>query len=81
MVTFLTFVVTLPVAFYISKVAAPKFHGFLMTLLLMPFWVSEMVRVYGWMILLRESGVVNHLLEASVFSIDRWKCSTMMSPW
>jgi len=62
MVTFLTFVVTLPVAFYISKVAAPKFHGFLMTLLLMPFWVSEMVRVYGWMILLRESGVVNHLL-------------------
>ena len=29
MVTFLTFVVTLPVAFYISKVAAPKFHGFL----------------------------------------------------
>lgn len=62
MVTFLTFVVTLPVAFYISKVAAPRFHGFLMTLLLMPFWVSEMVRVYGWMILLRESGVVNHLL-------------------
>lgn len=62
MVTFLTFVVTLPVAFYISKVAAPKFHGFLLTLLLMPFWVSEMVRVYGWMILLRESGVLNHLL-------------------
>jgi spermidine/putrescine transport system permease protein len=61
-VTFLTFLITLPVAFYIGKVAAPRFQGFLMTILLMPFWVSEMVRVYGWMILLRESGVVNHLL-------------------
>jgi len=28
----------------------------------MPFWVSELVRVYGWMILLRESGVINHFL-------------------
>ncbi len=62
LVTFLTFVITLPVAFYISKVSSRKFQGFLMMLLLMPFWVSEMVRVYGWMILLRESGVVSHLL-------------------
>ncbi len=37
--------------------------GFLLTLLLLlPFWVSELVRVYGWMILLRESGVINHFL-------------------
>lgn len=62
LVTFLTFVIALPVAFYISKVVAPKFQGFFMTLLLLPFWVSELVRVYGWMILLRESGVLNHFL-------------------
>jgi spermidine/putrescine transport system permease protein len=41
---------------------APKFQGFLLVLLLLPFWVSELVRVYGWMILLRESGVINHFL-------------------
>jgi spermidine/putrescine transport system permease protein len=34
-------------------------------LLLLPFWVSELVRVYGWMILLRESGVINHFLMKS----------------
>ncbi|MFZ7126582.1 MAG: ABC transporter permease [Desulfobacterales bacterium] len=62
LVTFLTFAVTLPVAFYITKVVGPRFQGFLMTLLLMPFWVSELVRVYGWMILLRESGILNHFL-------------------
>ena len=58
----MTFIVAMPVAFYITKVAAPRFQGFLMMLLLMPFWVSELVRVYGWMILLRESGVINHFL-------------------
>ncbi len=61
-VTFLTFVIALPVALYITKVVAPKFQGFLTLLLLLPFWVSELVRVYGWMILLRESGVINHFL-------------------
>jgi spermidine/putrescine transport system permease protein len=61
-VTFLTFLITMPVAFYITKVVAPKFQGFLSVLVLMPFWVSELVRVYGWMILLRESGIINHFL-------------------
>ena len=62
LVTFLTFVVTFPIAFYITKVVSPKYKGFLTILLLMPFWVSELVRVYGWMILLRESGVINYYL-------------------
>ncbi|MBL0715779.1 MAG: ABC transporter permease [Desulfosarcina sp.] len=62
LVTLLTFLVALPVAFYITKVVSPRRQGFLMMLLLMPFWVSELVRVYGWMILLRESGVINHLM-------------------
>jgi len=62
LVTFLTFVIALPVAFYITKVVKPKYQGFLLVLLLLPFWVSELVRVYGWMILLRESGVINHFL-------------------
>jgi spermidine/putrescine transport system permease protein len=62
LVTFLTFAIALPVAFYITKVVSPRFQGFLTVLLLLPFWVSELVRVYGWMILLRESGVINHFL-------------------
>jgi spermidine/putrescine transport system permease protein len=62
LVTCLTFVIAFPVAFFITKVVSPKFQGFFLVLLLVPFWVSEMVRVYGWMILLRESGVLNHFL-------------------
>jgi ABC-type spermidine/putrescine transport system permease subunit I len=31
-------------------------------LLLFPFWISELMRVYGWMILLRETGVINQII-------------------
>ncbi len=62
LVTFLTFIITFPIAFYITKIVSVKYKGFLIILLLMPFWVSELVRVYGWMILLRESGVLNYFL-------------------
>ena len=62
LVTLLTFTIALPVAFYITKVVNPRYQGFLTMLLLLPFWVSELVRVYGWMILLRESGVINHFM-------------------
>ena len=62
LVTVLTFIVTFPVAFFITKVVPTRLSSFLTILLLVPFWVSELVRVYGWMILLRESGVINHFL-------------------
>ncbi len=61
-VTAIVLVISLPVAFYITKVASIKTQGLLMVLILVPFWVSELIRVYGWMILLRESGVLNQFL-------------------
>lgn len=60
--TILTLIISLPIAFYITKVVSPKYKGPLTLLLLLPFWVSELVRVYGWMSLLRESGVINFIM-------------------
>jgi len=62
LVTFITFLVTFPIAFYITKIVNKRYSAFLIILLLLPFWVSELVRVYGWTILLRESGVINFFL-------------------
>ncbi|MCD6121529.1 MAG: ABC transporter permease [Spirochaetales bacterium] len=62
LVTFIVLVIALPVAFYITKLAKLKYQGFLMVLILIPFWVSELIRIYGWIILLRESGVINFVL-------------------
>lgn len=64
-VTFLTLLVTFPVAFFITKIVNPKIAIFLSILLLLPFWVSELVRVYGWTMLLRESGIINYFLQVS----------------
>jgi len=46
LVTFIVLIIALPIAFFIT----------------IPFWVIELIRVYGLMILLRESGVLNHFL-------------------
>ena len=61
-VTFLAFVVTFPVAFYLTKVVAKKYSSFMVLLLLIPIWIGELVTIYGWMILLSDSGVINNFL-------------------
>ncbi|MDO6684222.1 MULTISPECIES: ABC transporter permease [unclassified Agarivorans] len=62
--TFITLLVSFPVAFFIAKVAKGKSKRLLLLSCLLPFWVSELVRTYGWMILLRESGVISQGLLA-----------------
>jgi len=62
LVTFIVLIIALPISFFITKVVNLRIQGVLSVLLLVPFWVSELIRVYGWMILLRESGVLNHFL-------------------
>ena len=34
----------------------------LLLLCLLPFWVSELVRTLGWMMLLRETGIISYVL-------------------
>lgn len=63
--TGLTLIIAFPVAFYIAKLARGRSGRLLFLLCLIPFWVSELVRTYGWMILLRETGVFSHLLQVS----------------
>ncbi len=62
--TLLTLLVAFPVAFYIAKVSQGKTKSMLFVACLLPFWVSELVRSYGWMILLRESGLISGLLQS-----------------
>lgn len=60
--TLLTLIIAFPVAYFIAKVARGRGKGVLFLLCLLPFWVSELVRTYGWMILLRESGILSGFL-------------------
>ncbi len=60
--TLLTLLLAFPIAWIIAKLAQGRASSVLFILCLIPFWVSETVRTLGWMILLRESGVLPALL-------------------
>lgn len=60
--TALTLLLAFPIAWTIAKIARGRTRALMLVLCLIPFWVSETVRTLGWMILLRESGVLPALL-------------------
>ena len=57
-----TLVLAFPIAWTIAKIARGHARSAMFVMCLIPFWISETVRTLGWMILLRESGVVPALL-------------------
>ncbi|MHA1545514.1 MAG: ABC transporter permease, partial [Alphaproteobacteria bacterium] len=61
--TIITLLVGFPISYYIAKVAQGRVKALLFVLCLLPFWVSELVRTFGWMILLRETGVLSGFLQ------------------
>lgn len=61
--TALTLLIAFPVSYYIAKMLRGRSKSLLFLLCLIPFWVSELVRTYGWMILLRETGVISNALQ------------------
>ena len=60
--TLLSLIVAYPIAFYLAKVLKGSRKFALLLLLILPYWVSELVRVYAWMNILRETGFLNYLL-------------------
>src|SRR5580693_3853256 len=60
--TFFTLLLAFPIAWIIAKLAKGRSSSLVFILCLIPFWVSETVRTLGWLILLRESGVLPTLL-------------------
>lgn len=63
-VTLMALVIGFPVAYYIAKVARRRSRAALFLLCLIPLWVSDLVRAFGWIILLRETGVVSSTLQS-----------------
>lgn len=59
----LTLVVGYPVA-YITSNLEPKKRALSIGLIMLPFWISSLLRTYGWMILLGNAGIINNVLRA-----------------
>jgi spermidine/putrescine transport system permease protein len=60
--TLITLLLAFPIAWTIAKLVRGRAKSLLLVMCLIPFWVSETVRTLGWMILLRESGVMPAVL-------------------
>lgn len=63
LVTVLTLLIGFPVAYYIAKIAQQRARGALFLLCLIPLWVSDLVRAFGWIVLLRETGIGSGVLQ------------------
>src|SRR3990170_4285801 len=60
-VTVICLVLGYPVA-YLPAAARPRVASFLMIFVVLPFWISLLVRLYAWIVFLQQSGAVNALL-------------------
>jgi spermidine/putrescine transport system permease protein len=62
--TLLCLLVGWPVAYWLGLRAAPRHKNALLVLVILPFWTSFLVRLYAWIFLLRQEGLVNLALGA-----------------
>jgi len=61
--TILCLALGFPMAYGIAR-AEPSTRNILLLLIILPFWISFLLRVYAWMGLLNNYGVINNLLMA-----------------
>lgn len=50
-----------PMAYYIARSPEPR-RSLLLTLVILPFWTSFLLRVYAWQGFLRSNGIINNFL-------------------
>lgn len=62
-VTILSLAIGYPVAYWISRYGGRN-KALLVVIVMLPFWTSYIIRTYAWMIMLRDNGVVNSILQA-----------------
>lgn len=60
--TFLTMAVGYPFGYLMGRLM-PKRRRLVMMLVVVPSWTNALVRIYGWMILMRSNGVFNSVLQ------------------
>jgi spermidine/putrescine transport system permease protein len=60
--TLLCLVIGYPIAYFISIKVKPTLKNTLLTLVVIPFWTSFLIRTYAWIIILRSEGLINNVL-------------------
>ena len=61
--TFFCLLIGYPIAYYIAR-SEPAKRNLLMMGVMLPFWTSFLIRVYAWIGILKDDGLLNHTLMA-----------------
>lgn len=61
-VTFVTLALAFPYAYVMVRTANNTLRKFLLIALFLPFFIGQVVRAYGWLIILGNQGIVNDVL-------------------
>lgn len=59
--TLLCAVVAYPMAYYLAVKASPRWRTLLLVLIIVPFWTSQLLRIYAWLLILGSKGVPAYL--------------------
>lgn len=62
-VTVTCIVLAFPYAYFLARVASPRLRVILLVATVLPLWVSYLVRVYSWRLILNPEGALNWALE------------------
>jgi len=61
--TVIAIALAFPFAYWLSRYAPQRLRTFLLVLVIVPFWSSYLLRVYSWLTILGEKGIINRFLQ------------------
>lgn len=59
--TGLVILIGYPFGYFMAKLS-PRWRGKVMIMLMIPFWTSSLIRLYGWIIIFRANGLLDRIL-------------------
>lgn len=63
-VTLIALLIAFPVAFALTRLSR-RWHAIVLACVLLPLWISVLVRTFSWMLVLERNGPINRLIVAS----------------
>lgn len=63
--TAVTLLIGFPLAYYLAKVATRRWRNLLLVALIAPSWTSHLIRIYAWMLILGNAGLINFAAKAA----------------
>ncbi|MFL0194957.1 ABC transporter permease [Clostridium sp. WILCCON 0269] len=62
-VTVISIVLAYPVAYFIIRTKSSRLKKIILMLIMIPFWISLLVRTFSWIIILQDQGILNTFLK------------------